>query len=113
MAISTDNPVNPMDLGEITCDGNTVNRKYRSFMIEFEDTSEFEVYFATDGLCLPLKTRGRKIVTILIFANASKREALVEEEGILTSKGSFEEGYRRLSTSRSAHLCLSLVQMEP
>lgn len=49
MAISTDNPVNPMDLGEITCDGNTVNRKYRSFMIEFEDTSEFEVYFATDG----------------------------------------------------------------
>mmetsp|Transcript_9275 Transcript_9275/g.17685 ORF Transcript_9275/g.17685 Transcript_9275/m.17685 type:complete len:549 (-) Transcript_9275:527-2173(-) len=44
-----DNPVNPMDLEEIVCDGRTVDRKLRAFMLEFENTAEFEVYFATHG----------------------------------------------------------------
>ena len=38
-----------MDLAEVTCENNSVNRKLRSFMVEFENTSEFELYFATHG----------------------------------------------------------------
>jgi len=38
-----------MDLEEIVCDGRTVDRKLRAFMLEFENTAEFEVYFATHG----------------------------------------------------------------
>lgn len=57
----TDNPIDPNDLGVTYCMGASkpVNRKLRSFMVEFENTSSWELYFATVGGVL---TSGRNVV---------------------------------------------------
>jgi hypothetical protein len=60
-----DNPVDAMDLGPVICPAGKppVNRKLRSFMVEYENTSSFEMYFATTcSTCSTGGGGGRNVV---------------------------------------------------
>jgi len=85
-----DNPHDPMELSEsYTCKGNTVNQLARSFQVDFENKSSFELDFKVEYN--PNKNKGSGRNVVFAFASAWEFKCDVRKVPLITRNVDFEE----------------------